>query len=145
MDEIGQLRIYVAESHFPVYQELGKTLFTQNSEFFILCTFVGSRLNQQKEVPKKQELCQALTLTDHDWISLRSLYFNKKASFGTYKQIIQESERFAFVGMEYLLTNELKELVVIDDAGKAHLNVNLEEVQLRILEYVNQQMEEAPF
>jgi hypothetical protein len=145
MDEIGQLRIYVAEKHFPVYHELGKTLFTQNSEFFVLCAFVGSRMNQQEDVLKKQELCRALTLTEHDWVSLRSLYFNKNANLGTYKQITQEAERFAFAGLEYLLTNELEEFVVIDDVGKFTLNGNLEELQLRILEYLIQQMEDAPF
>ncbi|WP_043932432.1 hypothetical protein [Bacillus sp. EB01] len=145
MDEIGQLRIYVAEKHFPVYHELGKTLFSQNSEFFILCTFVGRRLNEQEDIPKKQELCRALTLTDHDWISLRSLYFNKNGSLGTYKQLTQEAERYAFSGLEHLLNNELKDFVAKDEAGKVHLNGNLEELQLRILEYVIQQKEEAPF
>lgn len=145
MDEIGQLRIFVSEQHFPIYQELGKTLFSQNSEFFILCAFVGNRLNEQMEFSKKQELCRAITLSDHDWISLKSLYFNKNGEMGTYKQITQGAELYAHAGLTSMLNTELEDYIMQDEAGGYHLKGNLDELQMRIMEYVLKCKEEVPF
>lgn len=145
MDEIGQLRIYVSEQHFPIYHTLGKTLFTQNSEFFILCAFVGSRIPQRMDVPKKEELCRAITLTEHDWISLRSLYYRETGELGMYKQLTQLAEQYAYAGLSHLIKEELQDLVIQTEEGSYHLKENLEELQLLITDYVVKQKEEVPF
>ncbi|MDR7240494.1 hypothetical protein [Neobacillus drentensis] len=145
MDEIGQLRIYVSEKHFPVYQELGRTLFSQNSDFFIFCVFAGSRLNQAKEFSKKQELCRAVTLSEHDWISLKSVYFNNHGEVGTYKEMTQLAEKYAHAGITHMINNELKEYLIQDEAERYRLKGNLDELQMQIMEYVLKSKEEAPF
>ncbi|OLS33855.1 hypothetical protein [Bacillus sp. MRMR6] len=145
MGEIGQLRIYVAEKHFPVYQELGKTLFSQNSDFFIFCVFAGSRLNQANEISKKQELCRAVTLSEHDWISLKSIYFNNHGEVGTYKEITQLAEKYAHAGITHMIDNKLMEFLMQDEAERFHLKGNLNELQMKIMEYVLKSKEEAPF
>lgn len=145
MDDIGQLRIYVSEQHFPIYHILGKTLFAQNSEFFILCMLVGSRIPQRMNVPKKQELCRAITLTEHDWISLRSLYYRETGELGTYKQLTQLAEEYAFAGLSHLIKEELQDTVHQNEDGSYYLKEDLMELQLLITEYVVKQKEEVPF
>ncbi|GGH73285.1 hypothetical protein JOD43_000037 [Pullulanibacillus pueri] len=145
MDEIGQLRIYVSEHYFPIYHELGKTLFTQNSEFFILCTFVGIHLQQSLDVSKKHELCRAITLTEHDWISLRALYYQTQGELGSYKQLTQEAEKYAHAGLTYLIDNDLQDYVLQDEEGNYHLKGHLEDLELQIMDYVMKQKEEVPF
>lgn len=145
MDEIGQLRIYVSEQHFPIYHTLGKTLFTQNSEFFLLCTLIGSQISQRKDVPKKQELCRAITLTEHDWISLRSLHYRETGELGTYKQLTQLAEQYAFAGLSHLIKEELQDMVIQNEDESYHLKQDLVELQLLMTEYVVRQKEEVPF
>lgn len=145
MDEIGQLRIYVSEQHFPIYHTLGKTLFTQNSEFFLLCVLIGRQIPKRIDVPKKQELCRAITLSEHDWISLRSLYYLENGELGMYKQLTQLAEQCAYAGLSHLIKEEMQDMVIQKEDESYHLNENLMELQLLITEYVLKQKEEVPF
>ncbi len=145
MDEIGQLRIYVSERHFPIYHTMGKTLFAQNSEFFMLCVLTGHRIQLRMEVPKKQELCRAITLTENDWVSLRSLYYGEIGELGAYKQLTQLAEQYAFAGLTHLIEEEMQDLIYQSDEGIFHLKDNPIELQLLITEYVIKQKEEVPF
>src|SRR5690625_6229286 len=126
MDRFGQLRIYVSAKYLPLFQEMTKSqLFTQNSEFFLFCTFVGNKYNKRSEVEKRSELCQALTLSDYDRIAIETLYLQENDSISHMKDVIHLAEQYANGGLEYLLNGALSELTYTDASGHWHVKSDL--------------------
>lgn len=147
MDEIGQLRIYVAEKYFPVYHEVsGGNLFNQNSEFFILCVFVGEMNGRKEPIDKKQELCRAITLSDYDKTAVKALYLKHHHYLATFKEMIEYAEEYANGGFEWLLEEKLSDLLIQDGNGKWTLKDECEdELQLALMRYVLGEKQEVPF
>lgn len=138
MDEIGQLRIFVSEKFFPIYHEISKKqIFKQNSEFFVYCSFLGEKMNEKKLILKKHELCRAITLTENDKTALKSLYYKVNKSLDSIKEVISEMEKFAEGGLEFLINNDLKELVYESEDGVFYLQPNKTyELQITLVEHV---------
>src|SRR5690554_2553256 len=116
MDNLGQLRVYVSKKYFPIFHEMTKSkLFSQNSEFFIFCTFVGQIHNIKKALEKKHELCRAVTLTEYDRVALEALYLKENGKLLTFKETIQLAEEYANGGIEYILGGFLSEFTIEDE------------------------------
>jgi hypothetical protein len=144
MDEIGQLRIYVSEQHFPLYHRMGKTLFKQNSQFFTFCAMIGKRENQKLSVPNKHELCRAVTLSEHEWTLVKSVYYQETGQLGAHKEMTQLMEQYAHGGLTWLLENEFQDFVSLTD-GQYYFNKEDHDIQLHLMEYTLRVNEEVPF
>lgn len=147
MEEIGQLRIFVSEKFFPIYHEISrKKIFSQNSEFFVFCSFVGEKINADSSLGKKQELCRAVTLSSNDRIALKALYYKHRKTVNTMKEIINEAEKFAESGLGYLIENELKDFVFKNEDGFFYIHEEkIDEIQIALIKYVLKDKQETPF
>ncbi|RLQ93624.1 hypothetical protein [Falsibacillus albus] len=144
MSDIGQLRIYVDEQHFPLYHHMGKTLFQQNSQFFTFCAMIGKKENQKSLVPQKHELCRAVTLSEHEWTMIKSVYYKENGQLGSYKEMTQLMEQYAHAGLTQLLENDLQDLVSLTD-GQYHFTKEDHDIQLYLMEYTLRVKDEVPF
>ncbi|MDO6654514.1 hypothetical protein [Anaerobacillus sp. 1_MG-2023] len=146
MDEIGQLRIYVSDEFFPLYHHIGKSLFQQNSKFFVYCAFVGKRLNAKSPVIKKQELCRAVTLTENDWNAVKGVYYADNGIMGSYKEMTNLMELYAQTGLSYLLQNVLYDHVAKNDQNQEYFfSSSDEDIQMELISYFVSLKEEVPF
>jgi|SRR5690625_1570548 len=147
MDNIGQLRVFVAEDFFPIFHEISRNkLFTQNSEFFIFCTFVGEKENHKVTLNKRHELCRAVTLTKYDQTAIKALYLKEYGRLSSFKDIVEHAEEWANGGIEYLLKNILVNVVTQAPTGSWSIKRGMQaELQLILLKYVLMIKQEAPF
>lgn len=131
----------------PIYQELTQNnIFTQNSEFFIFCVFVGERYQKQGKLEQKYALSQAITLSDYDRVALESLYLQEHNSLATIKDTIELAEQYANGGIEYILDHVLHDLTYIDDGGNWRFNQGVEnEIQIKLFDFTLDEKEAIPF
>lgn len=147
MHNIGQLRIFVSESYFPIFYTISHNkLFKQNSEFFIFCTFVGEKNKRKVELTKRQELCRAVTLTTYDQTAIRALYLKEHGALSSFKDVVELAEKYANGGLEYLIENTLSDVAVRSPIGTWGIKPSMEEeLQLILLNYVLDERQVVPF
>lgn len=147
MDNYGQLRIYVSKKYFPIFHEMTRSkLFTQNSEFFVLCAFIGEKNNTRIPLENRHELCRAVTLSTYDHTALKALYLKRNESLSNVKDIIELAEEYANAGIKYILENVFNDIILVDEEGKYVFKPGLgQEIQMKMFNYVLTDKEEVPF
>lgn len=148
MDNYGQLRIYVSKKYFPIFHEMTRSkLFTQNSEFFVLCAFIGEKINTRIPLKNRHELCRALTLSSYDNTALKALYLKQNKTLSNIKDIIEFAEEYANAGIMYLIEHVFTDEVIKKENDEEYtLKPGLrQEIQMKMLNYVLSAKEEIPF
>lgn len=142
-----QLRIYVSKKYFPIFVEITRGLFQQNSEFFMFCTFLGEKKGRKIPLEKRYELCQSNTLSEYDNIAVKSLYLKEFDTVGSHKDMIQLAEQYANGGVTYLIEHTLQDYVYEDKEGNWHLkpDVTTKQLQEELFHYVLKESKEVPF
>ncbi|PBB06948.1 hypothetical protein [Salimicrobium humidisoli] len=143
MEEIGQLRIFVPDEQFSIYQKLGRNFFSKNSQFFVYCAITGKRKGYKQSLKNKHELFQANTLSQHEWTVLKSIYYDDENVAGTYKDIITKAQDYASGGFEWLMNNEFRDFVHFDE--NYLLTGNETEFQIKLIDYTLNHKNEVPF
>lgn len=142
-----QLRIYVSKKYFSLFVEITRGLFQQNSEFFMLCTFLGEKKDRKIPLEKRYELCRVITLSEYDNIAIKSLYLKEFDTVGSYKDMIQLAEQYANGGVTYLIENTLKDYVYQDEDANWHLkqNITIKQFYQDLIDYVLKEIRGVPF
>ncbi|MBU5465811.1 hypothetical protein KQI49_03085 [Virgibacillus sp. MSJ-26] len=148
MNDNAQLRVYVSDKYFPIFHKMTRNgIFTQNSEFFIFCTFWGEKKGKKIPIEKRHELCRAVTFTEYDNTSVKALFLKEFGELSTQKEMIGLAEEYANGGIEDLIETTLKDMVHQDVDGSWHFNpdVNTEQFQLELFDFVLRETTEVPF
>lgn len=148
MNEWAMERIYVSEKYLSVFREMTQSkLFSQNSEFFMLCTFLGEKNGLRKPLTKRHELCLGTSLTEYDQSALKSLYLKEHGKLVSSKEILRLAEEYANGGIAYLLESRMIDIVYEDKEGQWHIHPDADpnQIQLFLFDDVLRETLEAPF
>lgn len=147
MEDLGQLRIFVSEDDFSLYQQInGNKFFNQNSEFFIFCALIGEKNSSRIPLENRAELCRAITMNETDKTVIKSIYYNQNQALSNAKEMIRFAEEYANGGLRYLVEGLLSEFVVRNSDNSYSLKPGDEnDFFLTLTKFVLKEIQVVPF